>query len=62
MRANVIFVLLVQGITDYAIYMLDPVGRITNWNSGAERIKGYKAKDIVGMSLLISRLTDSLTI
>jgi PAS domain S-box-containing protein len=42
------FRLLVEGITDYAIYMLDPEGRIANWNTGAERIKGYKAKDIVG--------------
>jgi PAS domain S-box-containing protein len=42
------FRLLVEGITDYAIYMLDPEGRITNWNKGAERIKGYKAKEIVG--------------
>ena len=42
------FRLLVEGITDYAVYMLDPEGRITNWNKGAERIKGYKAKDILG--------------
>jgi PAS domain S-box-containing protein len=42
------FRLLVEGITDYAIYMLDPGGHVTNWNKGAERIKGYKAKDIVG--------------
>lgn len=42
------FRLLVEGITDYAIFMLDPEGRITNWNKGAERIKGYKAKEIVG--------------
>jgi PAS domain S-box-containing protein len=42
------FRLLVEGITDYAVYMLDPEGRVTNWNKGAERIKGYKAKDIVG--------------
>jgi PAS domain S-box-containing protein len=42
------FRLLVEGITDYAIYMLDPEGRVTNWNKGAERIKGYKAKEIVG--------------
>jgi PAS domain S-box-containing protein len=42
------FRLLVEGITDYAIYMLDPKGYITNWNKGAERIKGYKAKEIVG--------------
>jgi PAS domain S-box-containing protein len=42
------FRLLVEGITDYAIYMLSPQGLITNWNKGAERIKGYKAKEIVG--------------
>jgi PAS domain S-box-containing protein len=42
------FRLLVQGITDYAIYMLDPSGIVSNWNAGAERIKGYKAKEIVG--------------
>ena len=35
------FRILVQGVTDYAIYMLDPEGRVTNWNAGAERIKGY---------------------
>jgi PAS domain S-box-containing protein len=42
------FRLLVQGVTDYAIYMLDPEGRVANWNMGAERIKGYKADEIVG--------------
>jgi PAS domain S-box-containing protein len=42
------FKLLVEGITDYAIYMLDPEGRITNWNKGAEHIKGYKSREIVG--------------
>jgi len=42
------FRLLVQGVTDYAIYMLDPDGRISNWNAGAEKIKGYKADEIVG--------------
>jgi PAS domain S-box-containing protein len=42
------FRLLVQGVTDYAIYMLDPQGRVTNWNSGAERIKGYTQDEIVG--------------
>lgn len=39
---------LVQGVTDYAIFMLDPTGRITNWNAGAERIKGYRESDAVG--------------
>lgn len=42
------FQLLVQGVTDYALYMLDPEGYVTNWNVGAERIKGYTADEIVG--------------
>jgi len=42
------FRLLVQGVTDYAIYMLDPTGRVTNWNAGAQRIKGYSQDEIVG--------------
>jgi PAS domain S-box-containing protein len=42
------FRLLVQGVRDYAIYMLDPTGQISNWNSGAEAIKGYRADEIVG--------------
>ncbi|MDB5455151.1 MAG: sensor hybrid histidine kinase [Caulobacter sp.] len=40
--------LLVDAITDYAIYMLDPAGRVTSWNAGAERLKGYKAAEIIG--------------
>jgi PAS domain S-box-containing protein len=42
------FRILVQGVADYAIYMLDPEGYITNWNLGGERIKGYPADQIVG--------------
>ncbi len=42
------FRLLVQGVTDYAIYMLSPQGEITNWNVGAERIKGYTQEEVVG--------------
>ena len=42
------FRILVQGVTDYAIYMLDPHGNITNWNVGGERIKGYRESEIVG--------------
>ena len=42
------FRLLVQGVKDYAIYMLDPEGHVTNWNSGAAVIKGYSASEIVG--------------
>lgn len=44
------FRMLVQGVTDYAIYMLSPTGEVTNWNSGAERIKGYTADEVVGTS------------
>ena len=42
------FRLLVQGVTDYAIYMLDPQGHVENWNAGAQRAKGYSAEEIVG--------------
>ncbi|MFC5069824.1 hybrid sensor histidine kinase/response regulator [Flaviflagellibacter deserti] len=42
------FRILVQGVTDYAIYMLDPQGQVTNWNPGAERIKGYGVDEIIG--------------
>jgi len=42
------FRLLVQSVTDYAIYMLDADGRVANWNQGAERIKGYRPDEIVG--------------
>lgn len=42
------FRLLVQGVTDYAIFMLSPEGLVTNWNVGAERIKGYSVEEIVG--------------
>lgn len=42
------FRLLVQGVTDYAIFMLSPDGYITNWNEGARRIKGYEANEIIG--------------
>ena len=42
------FRLLVQSVTDYAIFMLDPQGHVASWNAGAERIKGYTAKEIIG--------------
>jgi len=42
------FRLLVEGVKDYAIFMLDPYGYITTWNEGARRIKGYEAEEIVG--------------
>ena len=42
------FRLLVEGVADYALYMLDPSGIITSWNIGGQRIKGYSTKDILG--------------
>jgi PAS domain S-box-containing protein len=42
------FELLINSVTDYAIFMLDPDGRIMTWNLGAERIKGYRPADIIG--------------
>jgi len=40
--------LLIDGVTDYAIYSLDPNGNVTSWNSGAQRIKGYTGDEIIG--------------
>jgi PAS domain S-box-containing protein len=42
--------ILVQGVIDYAIFMLDPTGTIINWNAGAERIKGYHPDEIIGQN------------
>ena len=47
------FRLLVEGVDDYAIFILDPLGYITTWNIGAERIKGYKAQEIVGQHVSV---------
>ncbi|HTJ42386.1 MAG TPA: PAS domain-containing protein, partial [Kofleriaceae bacterium] len=40
--------LLIDGIQDHAIYMLSPTGDVVSWNAGAERIKGYRADEIIG--------------
>ena len=40
--------LLLSGVTDYAIYMLDPSGVILSWNTGGERIKGYSDAEVLG--------------
>ena len=42
------FRLLVEGVEDYAIFMLDPAGRVVSWNEGAERIKGYQVWEAIG--------------
>lgn len=47
-RQETIFRLLVSGVKDYAIFMLDPKGNVMTWNEGAQRLKGYKANEIIG--------------
>ncbi|PTL77007.1 ATP-binding protein [Vitiosangium sp. GDMCC 1.1324] len=42
------FQLLVEGVKDYALYLLDPQGRVASWNPGAERIQGWQAEEIIG--------------
>ncbi|MCW5669351.1 MAG: PAS domain S-box protein [Hydrogenophaga sp.] len=42
------FQLLVEAVQDYGIFMLDPSGRVMSWNAGAERIKGYRADEVIG--------------
>lgn len=47
------FRLLVESVRDYAIFMLDPAGRVASWNAGAEAIKGYQADEILGQHISI---------
>lgn len=47
------FRLLVDGVKDYAIYRLDPEGRVVTWNEGAERITGYTAQEIIGQHVSV---------
>ena len=47
-RSEESFRLLVSAVKDYAIFMLDPTGRVQTWNEGAELIKGYRATEIFG--------------
>ncbi len=47
-QSDEIFRLLVEGVKDYAIFLLSPEGKVATWNQGAERIKGYEAKEIIG--------------
>lgn len=47
-QSNEIFQLLVTSVRDYAIFMLDPQGRVATWNAGAQRIKGYLPDEIIG--------------
>ena len=54
------FRLFVDAVRDYAIFMLDPEGNITTWNSGAERIKGYKPWEIIGKHFSMFYLEEDL--
>lgn len=50
-RSQELFKLLVQVVTDYAIFMLSPAGVVSSWNAGAQRIKQYAAEEIIGQHL-----------
>jgi diguanylate cyclase (GGDEF)-like protein/PAS domain S-box-containing protein len=52
-NSDLMYRLLVQGVSDYAIYMLDPDGHVVNWNAGAERAKGYVAGEIIGKNFAL---------
>src|SRR5256885_14893499 len=45
---DALFRRLIESVREYAIFLLDPDGRVMTWNPGAERIKGYKADEIIG--------------
>jgi PAS domain S-box-containing protein len=47
------FRMLVDGVQDYAIFMVDPQGRVASWNAGAERTKGYRADEILGRHIAV---------
>ncbi len=55
------FRLLVESVKDYAIFMLDPQGRVASWNGGAQRILGYNAEEIIGRPLASFYPRDAVT-
>jgi len=54
------FRLIVNGVKDYAIIMLDPSGKVMSWNEGAERIKGYKKEEIIGRNMAVFYTPDEI--
>jgi PAS domain S-box-containing protein len=54
--------LLIDGVQDYAIYLLDPAGRIASWNGGAERLTGYQAGDVLGKHFACFFTTEDLAL
>ena len=59
-RSEERFRLLVEGVQDYAIFMLDPSGHIVSWNAGAQRAKGYTAEEILGQHFSVFYLPDAV--
>lgn len=59
-RSEERFRLLVEGVQDYAIFMLDPTGHIVSWNLGAQRAKGYRAEEILGRHFSTFYLQDAI--
>jgi PAS domain S-box-containing protein len=55
------FRLLVQGVREYAIFYLDPLGHVVSWNTGAERLKGYQAEEILGKHVSTFYPSDDVT-
>ena len=53
------FRLMVESVVDYAIFMLDPTGRVSSWNAGAHRIKGYTADEIIGQHFRVFYTEDA---
>jgi PAS domain S-box-containing protein len=62
LRGDDLFRLLVHSVKDYAIILLDPSGNVISWNEGAERIKGYKAEEIIGRSFTTFYPEDKIAI
>jgi len=58
-QSDEIFRLLVSSVRDYAIFLLDEDGRVATWNQGAERIKGYKADEIIGQHFSVFYPTEA---
>ncbi|MDE3095692.1 MAG: PAS domain S-box protein [Chloroflexota bacterium] len=54
------FRLMVEGVQDYAVYMLNPEGRVMSWNAGAQRMKGYSAEEIVGQHMSVFYPAESI--
>ena len=59
-QSDELFRLLVEGVKDYAIFMLDPEGRVASWNRGAELIKGYRADEILGLHFSVFYPADAI--